>query len=100
VRNDLSVAQQVVQSCHAVIEVAKSLLPAEFPHPHIVVCAIPDERRLFQCLERLRRCGIAHRAFYEPDRDNELTAIGTEPIFGERRRLFKGYRCLSQAGFT
>lgn len=99
-RNDLSVPQQIVQSCHAAIEVARSLLPVECPHPHLVVCAVADERQLFQCLERLRRLGIAHRAFFEPDRGNELTAIGTEPISGERRRIFKRYRCLSQAGFS
>jgi len=90
----------VVQSCHAAIEVAKSLLPAELPHPHLVVCAVADERQLFRCLDRLRRFGIAHRAFHEPDRGNELTAIGTEPISGERRRIFKRYRCLSDPGFT
>ena len=50
-------------------------------------------------MDRLRRLGIAYRAFYEPDRGNELTAVGTEPVCGERRQVFKGYRCLSQPGF-
>ncbi len=99
-RADLPLPQQIVQSCHAAIEVAKSLLAADLPHPHLVVCAVPDERRLFQCLDRLRRCGIAYRAFREPDRGNEFTAVGTEPVCGERRRVFKRYRCLSQPGFT
>jgi hypothetical protein len=70
------------------------------PHPYLVVCAIPSERQLFQCLDHLRRSGIACRTFHEPDRNNELTAIGTEPVCGQRRRLFKRYRCLSQPGFT
>jgi hypothetical protein len=100
VRNDLSVPQQIVQACHAAVEVAQSLLPADLPHPHLVVCAVAGERQLFQCRDRLRRSGIAYRAFHEPDRGNELTAIGTEPIAGERRRFFKRYRCLSQPGFT
>ena len=99
-RSDLPTPQQVVQSCHAAIEVARTLLPAELPHPHLVVCSVSGERELFQCLERLRRLGIAYRAFHEPDRGSELTALGTEPISGERRRIFKRYRCLSQAGFT
>ena len=99
-RNDLSVPQQIVQSCHAAIEVAKSLLPAELPHPHLVVCAVRGERELFQCIDRLRRFGIAYHAFHEPDLGNELTAIGTEPVCGERRQVFKRYRCLSQPGFT
>jgi hypothetical protein len=69
------------------------------PHPHLVVCAVAGERELFRCLDRLRRLGVAYRAFREPDRGNELTAIGTEPICGDRRLLFKRYRCLSQPGF-
>lgn len=99
-RSDLSAPQQVVQACHAAIEVAKSFLPTGSLHPHIVVCAVADERQLFQCIDRFRRLEIAYRAFYEPDRGNELTAIGTEPVSGERRQVFKRYRCLSQAGFT
>ena len=89
-----------MQACHAAVEVAKSLLPVDLPHPHLIVCAVRGERQLFQCLDRLRRSGIACRAFHEPDRGNELTAVGTEPIWDERRRLFKRYRCLSQPGFT
>jgi hypothetical protein len=100
VRTDLTLPQQIVQSCHAAIEVAKSLLPAELPHPHLVVCAVPGEIQLFHCIDRLRRNGIEYRAYHEPDRGNQLTAIGTEPIFGERRRIFKRYRCLSEPGFT
>lgn len=64
------------------------------------MCAVSGERQLFQCLDRLRQFGIAYRAFYEPDRGNEITAIGTEPISGERRQIFKRYRCLNQPGFT
>jgi len=51
-------------------------------------------------MDRLRRFGIAYRAFHELDRDNELTAIGTEPVSATRRQIFKRYRCLSQPGFT
>ena len=100
VRTDLSFPQQVVQSCHATLEVARSLLPAELSHPHLVVCGVHSERELLQCLDRLNRAGIAYRAFREPDQGNELTAIGTEPICGKRRKIFKRYRCLSHAGFT
>jgi hypothetical protein len=68
VRSDLPVPQQIVQSCHAAIEVAKSLLPADLPHPHLVVCPVAGERQLFALVNRLRRSGIEYRAFHEPDR--------------------------------
>jgi hypothetical protein len=100
VRNDLPLPQQIVQTCHAALEVAKSLLPADLPHPHLVVCAVAGERQLFALIDRLRRYGVAYRAFHEPDRGGELTAVGTEPVWGERRRVFKRYRCLIQPGFT
>lgn len=90
----------MVQACHAAIEAARFLLPADLPHPHLVVCGIPDEIQLYQCMERLRRLGIAHRPFREPDRGDELTALATGPIFGPHRRLFRRYRCLGPAGFA
>jgi hypothetical protein len=99
VRQDLSQPQQVVQACHAAIEAAR-LLPQQLAHPHLVVIGIPDERQLCRCLEHLRRVGIAHRPFHEPDRGNELTALATEPVFGQRRRLLRRYRCLGQSGFA
>jgi hypothetical protein len=51
-------------------------------------------------MDRLSRLGIACRPFYEPDRGHELTAIGTEPVYGSRRQFFKRYRCLTEPGFT
>jgi hypothetical protein len=99
VRQDLSHPQQVVQACHAAIEAVRLLLPQHLPHPHLVVCGVPDERHLYQCIERFRRLGISHSPFHEPDRGDELTAIATEPIYGPRRRLFRRYRCLGQTGF-
>jgi hypothetical protein len=99
VRHDLSHPQQVVQACHAAIEAARFLLSQNLPHPHLVVCGVANERELYQCMERLRRLGIAHRPFHEPDRDHQLTALATGPIFGQYRRLFRRYRCLGPPGF-
>lgn len=40
----------------------------------------------------LQKHGIQFRAFREPDRNNELTAISTEPISGEMRKHLRKYR--------
>ncbi|HJT78438.1 MAG TPA: hypothetical protein VJ739_14640 [Gemmataceae bacterium] len=99
-RTDLPSPHQVVQACHAAIEAARFLLPRHLPHPHLVVCGLPDQRRLFQCMDHLRRRGVSSRPFYEPDRGDELTAVATEPVFGDRRKLFRRYHCLDRPGFA
>jgi len=95
VREDLPLAQQVVQSCHAAIEAARSLLPPDSPHPHVIVCAARDEAALWGHLLRLQRLGVRLRPFFEPDRANELTALATEPVYGPTRRLFRNLRLLT-----
>jgi hypothetical protein len=94
VRKDLPPAQQVVQSCHAVAEAARSFLPAGQEHPHIIVCQVRDEPALRQSLHRLQTHGVRFRAFLEPDLGNELTALATEPVFDGTRRLFRRFPLL------
>lgn len=95
IRRDLSFPQQVVQSCHAAIEAAKSLFSPELDHPHLVVCGIRDERQLHRALRKVEQAGIKCCPFYEPDRGNELTSFATEPVFSDRRHIFKRYNCLA-----
>jgi len=90
VRKDLPPTQQIVQSCHAVAEAARSFLQTGQEHPHLIVCEVGDERTLYQFLDKLNRHGVRFRAFLEPDRGNELTALATEPVFDGKRRLFRG----------
>jgi hypothetical protein len=94
VRKDLTPAQQIVQSCHAVAEAARSFLEAGQEHPHLIVCEVRDEPTLYQFLDKLNRHGVRFRAFLEPDRGNELTALATEPVINDTRRLFRRLRLL------
>ena len=91
-RRDLPLPQQAVQACHATYEAAKSF-PCD-THPHFCLCAVRDEARLHLEMEKLRMAGIQVRAFYEPDRNNELTAFATEAISGEKRRHFRNFQLL------
>jgi len=89
VRKDISLPQQAVQSIHAAIEAARcGLIPPDIPHPHIVLCSVSDEISLKEHIHRLDEYGIKYKSFFEPDRNNELTAIATEPILGSRRKIF------------
>lgn len=97
VRKDLSPAQQVVQSCHAVADAVRSSLSSDRQHPHLIVCGVRDERRLRRSLDCLRRLGIRCHAFTEPDLDGQLTALATEPVCGDTRRLFRRFQLLTPA---
>jgi hypothetical protein len=94
VRQDLSHPQQVVQACHAVIESVMQT-PPQGTHPNVIVCAVRDERRLLGLARRLSQEGVAFRVFSEPDRGGECTALATETVRGERRRVFRALQLLA-----
>jgi hypothetical protein len=85
----------VVQACHACLEASRAFLSSEQDHPFLIVCGVPDERRLGRCRDRLERAGVRFRAFFEPDRGDQLTALATEPLRGPRRAFFRDYRLLN-----
>ncbi len=86
---------QIVQTAHASIDAARfGLIPSDIDHPHAVLIGIRNEIQLQKCLLKLEANGIKHKAFYEPDIGNQLTAIATETISGDRRSFFKNYTLL------
>lgn len=87
-----------MQASHACIESAKAFLNDE--HPHLVVLGVKGEQQLHNSARKLDQAGVRYRIFIEPDRNDEATAIATEPITGERRRLFRNYRCLGDTTST
>jgi len=94
VRKDLPHPQQVVQASHACIEATKAFLDPDLEHPHLVVVGVNDEHRLFKCANKLERAGVKFKMFLEPDRNDEYTALATEPVFGETRTIFRNYTLL------
>lgn len=94
-RKDLPFEQIVVQTAHAGIELArKGLIPSHLDHPHLVVVGIDHEQKLHRTLEKIQGLGVKCVPFHEPDQDNQLTAFATEPIFMDRRHLFRRFNCL------
>jgi hypothetical protein len=88
-----------VQAVHAALEASRQLLPPATEHPHVVLCAVASEERLLTAADHLFRGNIRYTLFREPDRANEATALATEPICGERRRLLSRFRCLRREDF-
>jgi len=96
VRVDISIPQQIVQSAHASIECAKSFkLDRLSDHPSVIILSAKNEAKLHRVRKYLIEQGIRHVHFYEPDIENELTAIATEPIEKSSIRLaLKKYQLL------
>ena len=83
-----------VQSCHACIEVARRSISPSEEHPHLVLIGVPDERRLDALRQTLEDHQVKHSCFYEPDQNNELTALATAPVASDIRHLFRKYQLL------
>jgi hypothetical protein len=97
VRRDLPAAQIAVQAAHAAIEAARTFLSPTQPHPHLVLCRVASEHTLLAAADRLERSSIRFALFREPDRNNEATALATEPLCSERRRVLARYPCLTRS---
>lgn len=95
VRTDLSGPQIAVQTAHACIETARSgLIPTDSEHPHLILFGAKNESELLKIESRLKDTGFDFKSFREPDKNNELTAICTAPIYGQDRQHFRRYQLL------
>jgi hypothetical protein len=84
-----------VQAAHAALEAGKQFASELNPHPHFCICAVRDEARLKHDLDKLVKSGVRIATWYEPDRNNELTAFATEPIrTPEQRHLFRNFQLM------
>lgn len=58
----------------------------------VVICAISDEQGLMQAIDRLTSHGIRISIFREPDLENQITAIATEPLSKPTRKIMSKYQ--------
>lgn len=77
VRRDLPLGVLVAQTIHAA---GSSALGLVTPDTHAIALAARDEAHLAAVEQELIERGLEHRAIREPDRDNELMAIGIPPL--------------------
>ena len=95
VRQDLSIAQQAVQSVHAAIEATKAFKQTP-RHPSVIICSVEDEKALQKAIFKVEQSGIRYKAFLEPDIGNQMTAIATEPVCGKQRKVFKKFKLMNR----
>lgn len=90
VRKDLTTVQQMCQAAHAAHE-AGIHLGDKNNISSVVICSIPNELELLKVHDKLAQRAIKTVIFREPDIENQITAIATEPIGPEVRRYFSSY---------
>ena len=65
-------------------------------HPHICLCSVKNEANLISGIKHLNAYNIKFHAWREPDKNNELTSLTTQPLSGEQRRCMRKFNCLKE----
>ena len=99
IRKDLPLYVQLVQACHAALEAGKHYCrdPAV---DHLIVLEVPDEEALLKAHARAEDRGIRTVLFREPDFANVATGFCTEPIHGNRRKIFSEYPLWKETNYV
>jgi len=89
VRQDMPKEYQIVQACHACLELEKA--PQK---THLVLIGVKDQLELLKVSQNLEMKDIKFEMFFEPDYETGYSALATEPIYGSKRLTFKKYKLL------
>jgi len=90
IRDDLSHAQQIIQTAHAVEKLFHKIeIPLKMSH--VVLFSASSEEDLFIASEWLSFHEIRHSMFFEPD-IGAYTSIAVEPLTGDRRKIMKKFK--------
>ena len=86
-----------MQCGHALFEASQKFYnPEEQDHPHFVLANVKNQQRLESWLSKLDDHGIHYYVWREPDLDNQITAIATEPVSGDKRRVFNKLQLIKE----
>lgn len=96
VRKDLSPVTRIVQVAHAAFEMGRDLgRPTEETLDNLVVLEVADSKELLKIGEFLEYNKIRHHMFYEPDYDLGYTAVCSEPVKSDKKKLFNKFKLLN-----
>jgi len=84
--------QQLVQAVHAAYDAGRFFDDSPTYVPSVVVCAAESEDEVKYEAARLEAKGIRTTVFREPDIDDQVTALATEPLSRRGRRLVAKWR--------
>ena len=102
VRQDISLAQQLVQSSHAVYSIAQQQTNLDKNTiPSIVMIGVPNSKALNRVITKLQLNNIEHATFFEPDFNMGLSAVATAPLYtNEERAVLKNYCTWKEPGYV
>jgi hypothetical protein len=84
-------ADQLVQVGHACLEAGHHFDQPEVPS-HLVALAVGSKAHLLDALTWLKLNDVRYCLFFEPDHDLGETAVCTEPLTSDYRKLFRSFR--------
>jgi len=84
IRQDISLAQQMVQGIHAALDAGR--LFTDNPHYNLVMIGVKDEEELFDVERLLSENDIKFTKFFEPDNDMGYSSICTEALSNRNKR--------------
>ena len=90
VRKDIPVRDQIVQIGHACLCAGKKFEWSDTVF--MVVLQVENQEKLLEAAQYLDCHGTKYEIFFEPDDNYGYTALATEPICGEQRKLFRKYK--------
>ena len=96
VRKDIPIADQIVQVGHVCLEAGTRFGRSKEPSPYMVLLEVADVRHLQQTKEFLKDSGISFEIFFEPDNNMGETAICTEYLDSQAKKIFKKYKLWEQ----
>ena len=94
IRTDLSASQKTVQSAHVVLEATRTFHLVDNRY-NIVVVVAKSEAKLKAIVAEAAGHGIRTVSFAEPDMGNEITAVASEPLDDDQKKVFIRYKLLS-----
>ena len=90
VRQDLSLAQQLVQASHAAHEAGLHHNPSKTTSS-VIIFGTSNKEELENLFAKYKQ-NLQCYPFFEPYKDVGLTSFATEPIPEEKRNLFKQFK--------
>lgn len=93
VRTDISLADQICQVAHVCTHIGAK--DVDTTTANLVLLKVSNQEELLKLAGILKEAGIYREINYEPDDDLGATAIASEAIRGDQRKIFKKYQCWS-----
>ncbi len=92
VRKDIPIEHQIVQSCHAALEVGLKYPYVSKDPSSLILIGVKNQNKLESAIAYLNSTGIKTEMFFEPSWDYGNTAFATEALTEDQRIHLKRFQ--------